>query len=442
MLIKRCQGGFAEVFGRLLAGLLLLLLGGSISTNAQESALQDALIGRWNHSASGQNIDLRRNGDVWQTAAPLARVAPTNEAGANFAFEGVDNRGRAYRCAYYISFLKDGASNWLIKARAGEWPCPSGEYKQLAGWLRADPANAPNALTFTSSQGSSLGPSEFSVRLVAEGSGFHWSIEGDGPDWLSVSPSQGDLAADGSAEVKLSLRPSSKATMPGSYDATLKFRSVSPGSLGVVQRTIRLVVTGTKPAAAPAPSATNEEMTDAELRDAVGEFNVLLGPASGRVRAGLEGGNRISLGGMYRLEADTSIRGRLVILDVDADHHVTLIYPNKYLAQDDIGRIEAEARVTIPADNYPGSLRAFRAVEPVGKGLLLAFVAPEDFQVDRMVASRDLRRKGLEPVGDGRSYLLSFIDQIKAWQKSHTGRAANEGPQRWGFGITEYEIAR
>ena len=113
-----------------------------------------------------------------------------------------------------------------------------------------------------------------------------------------------------------------------------------------------------------------------------------------------------------------------------------------YLAQDDIGRIEAEARVSIPADNYPGALRAFRAAEPLGKGLLLAFVAPEDFQVDRMVANKTLRGKGLVPVGDGPSYLLSFIDQIKAWQKSHAGQEPNEKLQHWGFGLTEYEIVR
>jgi uncharacterized protein DUF4384 len=240
----------------------------------------------------------------------------------------------------------------------------------------------------------------------------------------------------------LSLRPSTRPTAPGSYDATLKFRSKSPGSLGVVQRTVRLVLTEAKPAAAPPPSATNEELTDAELRDAIGEFNALLGPARGKVRVGLEGGNQVNVGREYRLLADTSINGRLVILDVDADHKVTLIYPNKYLAQDDIGRIEADARVAIPADNYPGALRAFRAAEPLGKGLLLAFVAPEDFQVDRMVANKTLRGKGLVPVGDGPSYLLSFIDQIKAWQKSHTGQEPNEKLQHWGFGLTDYEIVR
>jgi hypothetical protein len=66
----------------------------------------------------------------------------------------------------------------------------------------------------------------------------------------------------------------------------------------------------------------------------------------------------------------------------------------------------------------------------------------KDFQVDRMVANNSLRGKGLVPVGDGRSYLLSFIDQIKAWQKSHVGRETNEGLQRSGFGTTDYEITR
>jgi hypothetical protein len=58
-----------------------------------------------------------------------------------------------------------------------------------------------------------------------------------------------------------------------------------------------------------------------------------------------------------------------------------------------------------------------------------------------MVASGDLRGKGLVPVGDGPSYLLSFIEQIKAWQKLH-GQEPNEKLPRWGFSVTDYEIVR
>jgi hypothetical protein len=55
-----------------------------------------------------------------------------------------------------------------------------------------------------------------------------------------------------------------------------------------------------------------------------------------------------------------------------------------------------------------------------------------------------LRGRGLVPVDDGQSYLLSFIDQIKTWlgQRSRPGEGPSKELQRWSFGVTEYEIVR
>jgi hypothetical protein len=423
----------------------LLLVGSSIG-NADESAVQ-SLIGWWNHLETGQSIDVRRNGDVWQTSGPAARVAGTIEAGANFAFEGVDNNRRQYRCAYYINFLNDGTTNWRNTAHTGYWPCPSGRYARLAGSLTAEP---PNVLGIAGPQGGPFSPADLSVRLVADGNGLQWSALSKGPDWLNVSPSQGELATGGSAEVKLSLLPAAKTITPGTYEATLTFRGAS---LGVVQRTLRLVVTEPPPPPNPATQApppaqspslpavtADQELSEAQLGDAIHELDALLGPARGRVLVRVAGGNRVRIGGRYRFEAETIVQGRLVILDVDAERHVTLVYPNKYLAEDDIGRIRVGRRVLIPAENYPGSLRAFQAVEPIGKGMLLAFVAPEDFQVDRMVTNRALRNRGFVPIGDGASYLLSFIYQIRTWLAQKEGNG--DELQRWAFGVTAYEIVR
>lgn len=444
---KPCQRRvIAKIVCRFLFGAVsTLLLAGPGIGNAQESAFE-SLIGGWNHLDTGQSIDVKRNGDVWQTSGPAARVAGTIESGANFAFEGVDNNRRQYRCSYYISFLNDGTTNWRNTVHTGSWPCPSGRYARLAGALTAEP---PNAFAFAGTQGGPFNPSDASVRLVADGNGLRWSMQSKGPDWLGVSPTQGDLATEGSAEVKLSLLPSAKTIAPGTYEAALTFRGAS---LGVVQRTLRLVVTEAPP---PPPNATtpvtpsiqspslaavtaDQDLSEAQVGEAIHELDALLGPARGRVQIRVAGGNRVKIGGRFRFEAETLVQGRLVILDIDADRHVTLIYPNKYLAEDDIGRVNVGRRILIPADNYPGSLRSFQAVEPVGKGILLAFVAPEDFQVDRMVTSRALRSRGFVPVGDGASYLLSFIYQIKTWLAQKEG--AGDELQRWAFGVTGYEI--
>jgi hypothetical protein len=435
----------SRMVGHVLLGALLALLPAAAGNgNAQESPFE-ALIGGWNHIDTGQNIDVKRNGDVWQTSGPAARVAGTIDSGANFAFEGVDNNHKEYRCAYYISFLTDGTTNWRNVVHTGSWLCPSGRYARLAGALTAPP---PNVLSFAGTQGGPFNPDGQSVRLVADGNALQWSLLSKGPDWLSVSPAQGDITADGSTEVKLSLLSAAKSIAPGTYDATLIFRGAS---LGVVQRKLHLVVTEAPPAPPPpenppprspptAAAAPDQELPEVQLNEAIHELDALLGAARGRVQVRVAGGNRVSVGGRYRFEAEAIVPGRLVILDVDAMRHVTLIYPNKYLAEDDIGRIRAGRKILIPAENYPGSLRNFQAVEPLGKGLLLAFVAPEDFQVDRIVTNRGLRNRGFVPVGDGASYLLSFVYQIKTWlaQKEGTGGEL----QRWGFGVTAYEIVR
>jgi hypothetical protein len=135
----------------------------------------------------------------------------------------------------------------------------------------------------------------------------------------------------------------------------------------------------------------------------------------------IEGGNRVSLGNMYRM-ARASLNGRLIVLNADIDHKVTLMRPNRFLARNDVGRIVAEGRVSIPANEF-GSRYVFEADVPIGKVQPLAFVALEDFQVDRIVANGYDRISGSrcgqagESAADQRraELLTSFTHQIRTW---------------------------
>jgi hypothetical protein len=106
-----------------------------------QSMFQD-LIGEWNNvgggGAGGYSIFVRRNGDVLQQGAPMARVADTISAGGNFAFEGSypppDNR--IFRCVYYVTFLAGNtrASFRLVDQR-GTGPglsCAQGIFERVA----------------------------------------------------------------------------------------------------------------------------------------------------------------------------------------------------------------------------------------------------------------------------------------------------------------------
>lgn len=186
---------------------------------------------------------------------------------------------------------------------------------------------------------------------------------------------------------------------------------------------------------------TGTELNENQLGEAIQQLEALLGPSRGKVTIGLQGGNRIKLGGTVAFEAQTEVEGRLVIMDIDANRSVTLIYPNKYVSLDDIGRIRAREKVSIPGPHYSG-FSVFRATEPTGKGLLVAIVVPEDFPIDRVVAERALVSKGLMPVADPPSYLMRFIRQIENRLRAESrppGEIENE-LRKWGLGITEYEI--
>jgi hypothetical protein len=115
-------------------------LGDSAQGQGGFQSMSQDLIGEWNNTGAGgvggYSISVRRNGDVWQQGAPMARVAETNQAGANFAFEGSypppDNR--VFRCTYYITFLAGNtkASFRLVDQRGNAIACAQGVFERVA----------------------------------------------------------------------------------------------------------------------------------------------------------------------------------------------------------------------------------------------------------------------------------------------------------------------
>ena len=194
-----------------------------------------------------------------------------------------------------------------------------------------------------------------------------------------------------------------------------------------------------KGAAAPLVS----QLSVAQLDEAMTQLNALLGATKGRVRIGVRGGNRVKLGDKVVFEAQTDIAGRLVILDINANREVVMLYPNKYVASGEIGRIAAGQRVAVPGPDYPG-FTAFEAQEPVGKGALLSLIVPEDFEVERFIAPAQQVRKGFAPVNEPPSYFMRLIRQIETAlsTSTRTGRAEADELKRWSYAVIDYEIVR
>jgi hypothetical protein len=121
-------------------GTLFSVTGASAQMQGGPQSMFQDLIGEWNNTSTGAtggySIQVRRNGDVWQQGAPMARVADTIRAGANFAFEGSypppDNR--IFRCTYYITFLAGNtrASFRLVDQKGTAITCAQGIFERVA----------------------------------------------------------------------------------------------------------------------------------------------------------------------------------------------------------------------------------------------------------------------------------------------------------------------
>lgn len=147
-------------------------------------------------------------------------------------------------------------------------------------------------------------------------------------------------------------------------------------------------------------------------------------------------GNRVRIGERYLLEVSSEAAGRLILVDVDAAGKVTQIFPNKFVEAADASVVRAGDTVTMPGPGY--GFDWLKAVDPVGAGRLLAFVVPEDFPVERTVASEERLARGFQPERAPTNYLMSLTTQVyKTLREDVDGRA---DPERWALRIADYEI--
>jgi len=184
-------------------------------------------------------------------------------------------------------------------------------------------------------------------------------------------------------------------------------------------------------------------LTVAQLEEGLHQLDGLLGATKERISIGIRGGNRVKLGEKVIFEASSDRAGKLIILDINANREVMPLYPNKFVAVGDLGRIAGGQRVSVPGPDYPG-FTAFQAVEPVGKGTLVALVVPEDFELARFAAEKTVLSKGFAPVNDPPSYLMRIVRQIETALalRAKAGVAGGDELKRWGYSTVEYEIVR
>ncbi len=165
---------------------------------------------------------------------------------------------------------------------------------------------------------------------------------------------------------------------------------------------------------------------------ALGDLNIVLPGAEGKVRIAIPGGARVKLGQIYRFEVRSEVAGRLILFDMDAAGKITQILPNKFTVSG--ARIRPGETIMAPSAGW--DFTGFRADEPVGKGTLVALVVPDDFTETTYggEASEQLS-KGFTPVQAPTNYLMNILQQVG-------DRAARSKSQGFAYRTLDYEIVR
>jgi hypothetical protein len=166
---------------------------------------------------------------------------------------------------------------------------------------------------------------------------------------------------------------------------------------------------------------------------AIAQLRTALGPAEGHVNIAIRDGNRVKLGDQIVFEVASNVAGRLILVDVNAADNVTQIFPNRFVTSTAAQSIPAGVTIRVPGEGYGFS--AFKAVEPVGHGQLIALIVPDSLPMDRFTVVTDQIPKGFEPVNAPTAYFAQIVDHADDAKRS-------VGLANWAFVIADYEIVR
>jgi hypothetical protein len=142
-------------------------------------------------------------------------------------------------------------------------------------------------------------------------------------------------------------------------------------------------------------------------------------------------GNRLLVNDTMTYRITSEQDGYLLLLDINARGEAVQIYPND-ICQDQVHRLQSGQPLLIPENAYSGC--RFRAVEPRGKGRLIALVTQDPVQLDDITGShKDLEIIPQDTVTD---YLGLIAERLRQpWTMDQFNR-----PAHWASAVVNYEI--
>jgi hypothetical protein len=140
--------------------------------------------------------------------------------------------------------------------------------------------------------------------------------------------------------------------------------------------------------------------------------------------------DRIKLNDAMQIQVKSEQAGYLLLFDVNNDGELTRLFPNKYSRRYSTqGYLKAGQQITLPEPFYGFE---FVAVEPLGKGVLIAFLIEEN----QISTIQSLLPTAFEPiqVQEAQAVLQTLRNQLNQTSPS--------GVVEWSIAVVDYEIVR
>jgi secreted trypsin-like serine protease len=194
----------------------------------------------------------------------------------------------------------------------------------------------------------------------------------------------------------------------------------------------------------PATVVGPNELQVAFLFNVLRDLEVTIGATKGKVRAKfIQSGRtddtrRLRLNDYYNLHLSSDVSGRLIVVDIDAAHKVTQVFPNKYTNTEERIRIKVGRSVILPSPGW--EFTDFQAQLPLGRSKLIVLVVPDDFPNATIgLEAEEQVTKGIAPVVRKTSYLMNLLQQVAAY----SARTRSQGrplTAEWAYELIDYVV--
>lgn len=176
------------------------------------------------------------------------------------------------------------------------------------------------------------------------------------------------------------------------------------------------------------------------------QLNKELEGISNKVAISIEPGQKVKLGDSAKFNIDSSVAGKLVLIDINTEGKVSQIYPNPFSKNSIVAK---STTFTLP-DN---SSYEFDVQPPVGVSKLISLVVPENFNMEALDRSRGAENTKTFGVRAALPYFQNLLNLIRIARG--TDRVDQEKGmvvkpvssdrkdlQNWGLGFYDYEVIK